>query len=152
MERDVTFTAEDCPMKALRTKPTKRAAGLISCLPIVLFATMVHPQSALADEVGKRLYLNFCATCHGELGNGDGKGVMPGPRLTDLAERNGGTYPFDQVVSVIDGSEESGAHGSPMPSWGNKFGQLFGYGPDETKDEGDAWIRSLARYVGDLQN
>lgn len=104
-----------------------------------------------ADEVGKRLYGNYCAKCHGRLGAGNQGGTGSGPRLSDLASRNGGAYPFDQVVRIIEGRDQYRAHGSPMPSWGSKFDRLFGLGPDATKNEGDAWIRSLARYVGELQ-
>lgn len=104
-----------------------------------------------ADEVGKRLYDNYCAKCHGRLGSGSQSGTGSGPRISNLASRNGGTYPFNQVVRVIDGSDSYRAHGSPMPTWGSKFDRLFSLGREATENEGEAWIESLARYVGELQ-
>ena len=106
---------------------------------------------AHADAVGKRLYENYCAKCHGRLGAGSQGGTGFGPRISDLASRNGGVYPFDRVVRIIDGSDNYRAHGSPMPNWGSKFDRLFSLGREATENEGDAWIKSLARYVGELQ-
>lgn len=132
-----------------------RRCGMVKALVCstccCLFVTFVHSQTALADEVGKRLYNNYCAKCHGKYGDGNSSGAVSGPRLTNLARNNGGVFPMDQVVRIIDGEDQYRAHGSPMPMWGNKLDRLFGLGPEETEAEADGWIRSLARYVGELQ-
>lgn len=71
---------------------------------------------------GRTAYLADCAGCHGADGRGNGPNapalaVSP-PDLTQIAARNGGTFPRDQVMSTIDGLNR-GAHFSPaMPEFG----------------------------------
>jgi mono/diheme cytochrome c family protein len=86
-----------------------------------------------------REFLNSCASCHGEDGKGAGfltrvfRGVDPGD-LTQLAAQNGGTFPMEQVFSVIDGREAVEAHGPrKMPVWGERYMTSIWteYGPDE---------------------
>lgn len=126
-------------------------APLVCAVTFLFMLAVSNQNMLLADEVGKRLYENYRATCHGELGAGNGTGFDTGPRLSDLASRNHGVFPLDEVVRVIEGRDQYRAHGSPMPKWGSKFDRLFGLGSEATKNEGDAWIQSLARYVGELQ-
>ena len=71
----------------------------------------------------KRLYLEYCASCHGQLGQGDGrvaKYLTPKPAdLTRLSETNGGRFPAERVFEIIDGRREVEVHGSrEMPVWG----------------------------------
>jgi mono/diheme cytochrome c family protein len=74
--------------------------------------------------VGRTLYLRYCAACHGRDGRGGGSVApaiaQPIPDLTDIATRNGGTFPFLAVAAAIDGTREVRAHGvSEMPVWGH---------------------------------
>lgn len=86
---------------------------------------------APADETavaGRELYLRYCSACHGPSGAGDGMvGQLLTPRptdLTQLAERNGGTFPFEAVVEAIDGRRSVRAHGAAnMPVWGDVLGR-----------------------------
>lgn len=89
-----------------------------------------------------REFLNSCASCHGADGKGSGfltrlfRGVDPGD-LTQLAARNGGTFPLERVFSVIDGRAEVAAHGDrKMPVWGERYmsGAMSDYGPDEMNE------------------
>lgn len=71
---------------------------------------------------GPTAYANNCAACHGPTGRGDGPAaralaVAP-PDLTQIAARNGGIFPRDAVMSMIDGYQ-TGAHtGRLMPEFG----------------------------------
>lgn len=75
-----------------------------------------------AALTGQGLYVVYCARCHGGSGRGDGVIVpmldTPPSDLTQLAARNGGTYPAQDVISRI--------HGYPgqfdvMPEYGPLF-------------------------------
>jgi hypothetical protein len=48
--------------------------------------------------------------------------TVPPPDLTTLAERNGGRFPFERVLRIIDGREAVEGHGTAdMPIWGRAF-------------------------------
>lgn len=92
---------------------------------IVSFCAALFALPAVADELGRREYMNNCAACHGETGLGGGPIAefltVPVPNLTTLAADNGGVFPFDRVFTVIDGRAPLGAHGGPMPIWGELY-------------------------------
>jgi len=72
---------------------------------------------------GKYWYLNYCASCHGASGKGDGsvaKVLTQKPAdLTTLSNSNGGVFPAARVSETIDGRREVAAHGlREMPVWG----------------------------------
>lgn len=74
---------------------------------------------------GQQEYMAACAACHGE--NADGNGPIatmfksPVPDLTGIATRNDGTFPFLDVMHIIDGRMEVRGHGNPMPTFGRRF-------------------------------
>lgn len=75
---------------------------------------------------GEVIYLRYCAACHGKSMKGDGPvapGLVKKPiDLTELAKKNGGTFPFDKVAAMIDGRKSTRMHGTPdMPVWGEIF-------------------------------
>jgi mono/diheme cytochrome c family protein len=79
-----------------------------------------------ADDTGARLYLNHCAACHGDDGEGTGPVAasmrVTMPNLRTLAQRNGGVFPIDAVTAYVDGREVQAAHGDrQMPIWGDVF-------------------------------
>ena len=48
------------------------------------------------------------------------------PDLTSLAAKNGGKFPFDYVMRVIDGRAAIGPHGTrDMPVWGDRYMEDF---------------------------
>jgi mono/diheme cytochrome c family protein len=78
------------------------------------------------DEPGRVLYLRYCGACHGPGGKGDGLAgtfIRPKPiDLTQIAKKNGGKFPFEETVRIIDGRTTVRAHGdSDMPVWGEVF-------------------------------
>jgi len=86
------------------------------------------PVRALADEdLGRHEYQSKCAVCHGAAGKGDGYlaaylTIKP-PSLTRLKKNNGGRFPFERVIQVVDGRKEVRTHGTrEMPVWGAMYG------------------------------
>jgi mono/diheme cytochrome c family protein len=105
--------------------------------------------SASSEELGSyngaELYKRFCASCHGENGNGEGpvapilKVMVPDLRL--IARRHGGKFPADQIQRIIDGRDIKIPHGTrAMPVWGYEF----------TAASSDANAQQTAELVGRL--
>ncbi len=96
-----------------------------------LAAAALVASTALAGETppehpGRSTYLRYCGACHGPEGRGDGiAGSLMRVRptdLTEIAKRNGGTFPVMKVLRYIDGTEDVRAHGdADMPVWGEIF-------------------------------
>lgn len=78
-----------------------------------------HPSGAI-------LYQQYCASCHGLTGRGDGPVAaafkQPPPDLTTIAQRAGGHFDERQIMAVIDGERLVAVHGPrEMPVWGAVF-------------------------------
>lgn len=79
---------------------------------------------------GEQLFKAYCASCHGRTGRGDGPFVQalktPPADLSLLTERNGGTFPRERVIRLIEeGKLAEEAHGSEeMPVWGPIFSAM----------------------------
>jgi len=65
---------------------------------------------------GQLVYLQYCASCHGGTGKGDGPTAAALTRkpsdLTLLAKNNGGLFPDAKVMAIIEGTEPITAHGT----------------------------------------
>lgn len=90
------------------------------------FAALIFAGSAaLAEVAGEREYTVACAGCHGESAKGDGPLAdllnISTPSLVELTRTNDGSFPFEAVLTTIDGRDEVRAHGSAMPIWGERF-------------------------------
>ena len=107
---------------------------------------------------GRALYADYCASCHGPKGQGDGPaaaGLGKAPAdLTRLSAQNGGTFPKVHVMSVIDGYTRRGDRASVMP----ELGPALQEGPLVMVDTGDgittptpANLVALANYLETLQ-
>ena len=59
------------------------------------------------SNTGNQMYLQYCSSCHGKDGKGDGSVSrdlkVRVPDLTGLAKKNKGVYPLDNVMATIDG-------------------------------------------------
>lgn len=101
-------------------------AALAACTPPV-------PDTGAAD------YAQFCASCHGAAGKGDGPAAAgmrpPATDLTLLAQGNDGRFPRLRVMNRIDGYT-MGMSDSPMP----QFGQELRVGPTVLFDAGDGTL------------
>lgn len=113
------------------------------------------PVMAQADLLGSRLYINYCAMCHGNRAEGgSGKGVrgdQNGPALNRLAERNGGEMPVAEIMAYVDGTREVSGHNSSMPVWSAEFEDFFSQGPLNKSRESHSWIASIVRHLETLQ-
>ena len=75
---------------------------------------------------GKDDFRHYCAQCHGLSGTGNGP-VAPALKkkptdLTQLAKKNGGIFPEQEVRDFIDGTKTTPSHGTrEMPIWGYQF-------------------------------
>jgi mono/diheme cytochrome c family protein len=114
--------------------------------------TPTVPDAAAAAS-GRFMFRVYCATCHGVEARGDGDlaselKVKPA-NLTEIAKRNGGQFPFDQVVQIIDGRRKVKGHGGgDMPVWGDAF-QVTEAG--HTEEEVQKRIRGLAHFLWSIQ-
>jgi mono/diheme cytochrome c family protein len=105
---------------------------------------------------GEKMYVTYCAACHGLDGKGGGPtakalNTVP-PDLTLLTKHNNGTFPDTHVYTVIRGdSAMPAAHGEKdMPVWGSLFTSLCGGNP--TVDaEVHQRVANLTKYVESLQ-
>ena len=102
-------------------KPFFRWGIVMACL----FVTSTIAMAADSNS-GKQMYLQYCSSCHGPEGKGDGKVSrelkFKVPSLTGLAKKNYGIYPLDDVMATIDGRRSVRGHGDrDMPIWGETF-------------------------------
>ena len=82
--------------------------------------------AAESSSSGNQMYLQYCSSCHGKDGKGDGSVSrdlkVRVPDLTVLAKKNKGVYPLDDVMATVDGRRSVRGHGDRnMPVWGESF-------------------------------
>jgi mono/diheme cytochrome c family protein len=82
--------------------------------------------STVPVELGRGDFMNYCAACHGVAGKGDGTVAefltISAADLTQMALRNGGIFPRQRAIEVIDGRAQVSVHGErDMPVWGDWF-------------------------------
>jgi mono/diheme cytochrome c family protein len=107
---------------------------------------------ATSPYSGKEMFMNYCASCHGKDGKGDGPAagaLKQAPAdLTALAKQNGGKYPADRVTSVLRGQTKTMAHGDQeMPVWGPVFWKMS----QGHEEQVQMRIANLNRYIESLQ-
>ena len=125
---------------------------LLSLAATAVGMTRAEPnqQDAL---MGAGVFRAYCASCHGTSAEGDGEiarylKVTPAD-LTRIAEREGGDFPYEQVVKIIDGRQGVKGHGrGEMPVWGDAFAVTSGGRSEEQIQEK---IRQLAHYLWSIQ-
>jgi mono/diheme cytochrome c family protein len=97
---------------------------------------------------GRELYLDYCSSCHGLQGKGDGPAgptlkERP-PDLTRLSAKMKGQFPKAYVRETIVSGRA--AHGSPdMPTWGPIFREVEG-----AREAGER-VNDLVRYLEQIQ-
>jgi mono/diheme cytochrome c family protein len=101
---------------------------------------------------GKQMYREYCASCHGADGRGRGPVAVvlrkQPPNLTTLAQRHGGTFPEDYVISVLRFGPGFSGHGSSeMPVWGPIFQYLENYNEAAVRQR----IKNLCDFLKSIQ-
>lgn len=131
------------------------ACTFVAALVLPALAT-AQPQpvgpDAVASAIGQIIYERYCGSCHGAEGRGDGALAkdlnVPPTDLTRLAKANGGKFPLQHVIEVIDGRKIARGHGNPdMPVWGEIFPKTKG---TESPDVRTAVAR-IAHYIWSIQ-
>jgi mono/diheme cytochrome c family protein len=129
---------------------------LLLCCALLLQAQQpqikyVSAQPTPAHD-GQAMYVNYCASCHGETAQGNGPVAQvikePIPNLTTLKARNGGQFPYLMVVQSIKGDPQMPAHGTAdMPVWGPVLRQLS----QRSEAEMELRVHNLTDYVESMQ-
>ena len=106
----------------ISTRRSRQGAFLV----LALIPLWVACRDVRDAPTGQGLYLQHCASCHGE--SGDGKGPLAeslkrAPSdLRRIAERNRGKFDESDVMRFIDGRRTVAEHGPrEMPVWGAVF-------------------------------
>jgi mono/diheme cytochrome c family protein len=115
--------------------------------------------ASLSITLGKEDFQTYCASCHGETGVGNGPVAeflaLEPANLTKLSRKNGGPFPRERIVAVIDGREAVKVHGPrDMPVWGDWFNveaEAPGLRVQERELVIQARIDSLVRYIETIQ-
>lgn len=131
-------------------------ASLLTSAAIFVWA--LSAQSVLAQKAieksgyeakGKKLFTQYCASCHGVDGKGQGAvaiALKGGPPDLTMLQPPGEKFPFYAVQTKIDGEKAVTAHGnSRMPVWGAVLRRTRG----ELQKESE--IYSLVRYIESVQ-
>ncbi len=111
---------------------------------------------AFAEIAGEQEYMVACAGCHGESAMGDGPLAdllnISTPSLLELTQANDGSFPFEAILTTIDGRDGVRAHGSTMPIWGERFQSSAASQRGETADMvARGRILSLVYYLQSIQ-
>ena len=101
---------------------------------------------------GKQMYGNYCASCHGVNGKGNGPAAaalktQPAD-LTGLSRNNAGRFPAAHITTVLEYGVRIQSHGTiEMPVWGPVLGKMDQASPQEKMLR----ISNLSRYLETLQ-
>lgn len=126
-----------------------------------ILATVAFPTVSYSGERGEYEYSVGCAQCHGADGQGNGPIaqylVDETPPLTSLSANNGGVFPVEYVVDVLEGTADVGVHGRDMPLWGPRYrAELMehaasGITQDEVEALASVRTLSLIEYLASIQ-
>jgi len=134
-----------------RTRHTLVLAGLSLAGALLAVPAQAQPASA---ATGDYLFRTYCAACHGESAKGNGPladSMRKRPAdLTEIAKRNKGVFPKDQVFRMIDGREPVKGHGgADMPVWGDVFTRAVEGGDPNVVQKR---IEALVDYLAGIQS
>ena len=159
---------ENTPIIYGQTKFDKVRMGILYAIKVMIFGLVfvvlqgfACPQSTSQQKEpvrrpnitsGKNMFVNYCASCHGADGKGNGPAagaLKPAPTdLTTLAKANEGKYPAGFVSAVLKFGRNPTAHGSSeMPVWGSRFKRV-----DPNHDPtGQQHVDDVVSYIRSLQ-
>jgi cytochrome c553 len=118
-------------------KRTYDVTVFIVALWVVMLSTALVAYAADAEQ-GKKLYGQFCASCHGQSGKGDGPAAAAlNPKPRDHTDREYmSKLSDDEMLKVIKNGGASVGKSPLMPPWGASL-------KDEQIQDIMAHIRSL---------
>ena len=113
------------------------APTLLMLLCMLVLVTALKAQAADPEE-GKKVYMQFCASCHGQSGKGDGPAAAAlNPKPRDHTDRQYmSSLSDDQLFKVIKEGGASVGKSPLMPPWGPSLKD------DQIKDV-IAYVRTL---------
>ena len=137
-------------------KSSRLFVAAFSLLAVLTLTLCFLPKASQAGgdnayvEKGHKLFRQYCASCHGLDGKGNGPGAAslksPPADLTAL-QKKGEKFPTDRVMTIIDGEQTDRieAHGTnKMPVWGTEFRRTVGL-------QKNNYVLSLTRYLESIQ-
>lgn len=141
----------------LRSRSWSTLAVSGSFVLMIFWGTNIRQAAAQGVVLtsGKLEYQQYCASCHGTAGKGNGPMAelwkKPPADLTLLSRKHKGQSRFWRVYHTIDGREEAMSHETrAMPIWGGHFLMQGGGAPlDEHTVRGR--ILALVYYVESIQ-
>lgn len=106
-------------------------------------------QAAKKNAEGRKLFMQYCATCHGAEAKGDGptaKVLKKAPADLTKIEKVDGKFPSVHIQRIIAGDDMLESHGSrDMPVWGTVLRQKVGAGFAKLE------IYNLTNYIESIQ-
>src|SRR5260370_26982690 len=123
------------------------ALGLALAVALVRGAFAAPGSLAQDTTAGKRVYVKWCAGCHGETGSGDGAAattMLPGPRnftgaIYKIRTTASGQLPTDaDLLRAID----EGLPGSAMPAWKGRLS-------DAERRDVAAYLKTFSSFFAD---
>lgn len=142
-------------MKTPPSRRTTRAAGSLLLATLATASTLAVAQD-YSGHTGAQLFAQFCASCHGAQGRGDGP-VAPTlkvevPDLSRLVRHAGDPFPTEQVRRIVDGRAILAAHGARrMPVWGYEFATATASEPEAGAETAAKLVDRLVAHVATLQ-
>ena len=136
-----------------RARRRRRGGAFWAAAVVALLGLDVRADAA--GDSGRGAYLQYCASCHGREGRGDGPvavALRSAPTdLTRIAERGGGRFSQAAVAAYIDGRIPVPAHGPrERPVWGEKLGERLG-GGDTAEELVRGRLLVLVEYLESIQ-
>jgi mono/diheme cytochrome c family protein len=105
-----------------------RKLSLLSAVALLVLmpAVQANSQTPIPADPGRGDFMTYCAACHGVSGVGDGTVAefltLSAANLTQMSLKNGGIFPRQRAIEVIDGRAQVSVHGvRDMPVWGDWF-------------------------------
>jgi mono/diheme cytochrome c family protein len=105
---------------------------------------LANSTAPIPADLGRGDFMTYCSACHGVSGIGDGTVAefltLTAANLTQMSLKNGGIFPRQRAIEVIDGRAQVSVHGErDMPVWGDWF--KF----EADADGGDAKAEKIVR-------
>jgi mono/diheme cytochrome c family protein len=138
--------------EGIMSRKAKMIATLVTALVMAAFVVLppVNGQMKDPNDRGRKLYVQYCASCHGVDAKGSGPvaaALKTAPTdLTTIAKRHDGKFNVVHVKLNISGENDVTAHGTKdMPVWGAYFRSQRGQSVSTLN------VYALAKYLEDIQ-